>query len=394
MSLQRMSFGIFMAPFHRVGDNPTLALERDLELIELLDRLGYDEAWIGEHHSAGWEIIASPEVMIAAAAQRTRHIMLGTGVTSLPYHHPLIVADRMVQLDHMTRGRAMLGVGPGALTSDALMMGIEPVHLRRRMDESLSAIIKLLNGEQPVTMKTDWFELRNARLQLLPYTRPRFPIAVASTQSPAGMIAAGKYGVGVLSIGIGGMDGGQMIRRQWALAEESAARAGTVIKRDDWRLVTTFHLAETREQAFRDVEAGERLETVGYFQRTLAHAAGPESLAELVKLGVTIVGTPDDAIEAIRTLQQQSGGFGGLLSRANDWAGREATMRSFELFARYVMPHFQDVLPSLARSRESVAEQNNRSAISPNQEAVVKAFADAGKELPKAMQERIARSQS
>ena len=117
------------------GDNPTLALGRDLELISWLDSLGYDEAWIGEHHSAGWEIIASPEIFIGAAAERTKHIMLGSGVTSLPYHHPFLVAQRFVQLDHMTRGRAMLGCGPGALVSDAYMMGIKAEDQRRMMDE-------------------------------------------------------------------------------------------------------------------------------------------------------------------------------------------------------------------------------------------------------------------
>ena len=106
--------GIFLPPFHPVEENPTACLDRDLELMVWLDRLGFDEAWIGEHHSAGFEIIASPEVFIAAAAQRTRHIRLGTGVSSLPYHHPLMLADRMVLLDHLTRGRVMLGAGPGA----------------------------------------------------------------------------------------------------------------------------------------------------------------------------------------------------------------------------------------------------------------------------------------
>ena len=118
-----MRFGIFLAPFHRPDENPTLAIHRDLELIERLDELGFDEAWIGEHHSAGSEIIASPEVFIAAAAERTRRIRLGTGVSSLPYHHPLLLADRMVLLDHLTHGRTMLGVGPGALASDAYMLG-------------------------------------------------------------------------------------------------------------------------------------------------------------------------------------------------------------------------------------------------------------------------------
>ena len=197
----RMKFGIFMAPFHPLGENPTVALDRDLELIEHLDRLNYDEAWIGEHHSAGWELIASPELMIAAAAGRTRSIRLGTGVSSLPYHHPFILADRMVQLDHMTRGRAMFGVGPGALTSDAYMLGIDAVTQRTRMDESLGAILALFRGET-VSMETDWFTLREARLQIAPYTYPHMPVAVASTFSPAGPTTAGKHGVGVLSVAV------------------------------------------------------------------------------------------------------------------------------------------------------------------------------------------------
>ena len=132
-----MRFGTFIAPFHRLGEHPTAALERDMQLLEHLDALGFDEAWIGEHHSAGWEIIASPEVFIAAAAMRTRHIRLGTGVVSLPYHHPFMVADRIVLLDHLTRGRVMLGVGPGALPSDAAMLGIEATDQRDRIDEAL-----------------------------------------------------------------------------------------------------------------------------------------------------------------------------------------------------------------------------------------------------------------
>ena len=115
-----------MAPYHEPGENPTLALERDLELIVRLDELGFDEAWVGEHHSTGWETIASPEIFLAVAAERTRHIRLGTGVVSLPYHHPLMVADRIVQLDHLTRGRINFGVGPGGHLTDARMLGIDP----------------------------------------------------------------------------------------------------------------------------------------------------------------------------------------------------------------------------------------------------------------------------
>jgi limonene 1,2-monooxygenase len=198
-----------------------------MELLQWLDYLGYDEAWIGEHHSAGWEIIASPELIIAAAAERTKHIMLGSGVTSLPYHHPFLVAQRFVQLDHMTRGRAMLGCGPGALVSDAYMLGIEPSTQRRRMDEALDVIMQLLACEEPVTAKTDWFELRDGRLHLRPYSDPRFPIACASTLTPSGPMSAGRHGLGILSLGAGGPGGVEAMAGQWKIAEETAVTGGS-----------------------------------------------------------------------------------------------------------------------------------------------------------------------
>src|SRR3954452_16940832 len=160
-----MRFGLFMAPFHPTGQNPTLALERDLDLLEHLDRLGFHEAWIGEDHSGGYEIIASPEVFIAAAAQRTKYLRLGSGVNSLPYHHPLLLADRFVLLDHLTRGRVMLGCGPGQLTSDAHMLRIEADEQRPRMHQALEAIMHLLRSDELLTMETDWFTIQDARLQ-------------------------------------------------------------------------------------------------------------------------------------------------------------------------------------------------------------------------------------
>ena len=146
----RMKFGVFIAPFHHVGESPTLAMDRNLELIEWLDTLGYDEAYIGEHHSAGWETISSPEIFIAAAG-RTRKIRLGTEVISLPYHHPYMVSSRMVFLDHLTNGRVILGVGPGALTSDAVMLSIDPARQREMMDESLNIIMRLFTETEPIT---------------------------------------------------------------------------------------------------------------------------------------------------------------------------------------------------------------------------------------------------
>jgi limonene 1,2-monooxygenase len=390
MAHKGMRFGIFLAPFHRIGENPTLALGRDMELIEWLDYLGYDEVWVGEHHSAGWELIASPEIFIAAAAERTRHIMLGSGVTSLPYHHPLLVAQRFVQLDHMTRGRSMLGCGPGALVSDAYMMGLEPVNQRPRMDEALDAIMLLLKCEEPVTMKTDWFELRQARLHLAPYTEPCFPIAVASVMTPAGVIAAGRHGLGVLSLGAGLPGGPEALANQWKLAEETAAKHGKRMDRKEWRLVVNVHVAEDDEEALRQVKKAERHETVTYFEETLGRPPGrsDDPLTEGVKMGTTLVGSVDTVVRGIEHLQRLSdGGFGGVLFRAHEWATREQTLRSYELFARYVMPRFQGSTDTTRGSNEW-ARENRKTIFSPNVEAIRRAFTDAGRQVPAEFKQR------
>ena len=379
----RMDFGIFMAPFHRVGDNPTLALHRDMELLEHLDRLGYDEAWIGEHHSAGWELIASPDVFIAAAAERTRQIRLGTGVVSLPYHHPLIVADRMVQLDHMTYGRTMLGVGPGALSSDAAMMGIDPLTQRRRMDESLEAITALLRYDGPVNRETDWFQLVDARLQLSPYTKPHFEMAVASTVSPAGRQIAGKYGIGLLSIGVYLPEGRSNLAGQWAEVEQFAEQAEQTVDRSKWRLVMPMYIADDRQRAMDECRDGYRAWQIDYFRDTLGAAAPntAETPEGAVENGAAIIGTPDDAIEVISNLQDAADGFGGLMMLAHEWADRECILRSYELFARHVMPHFQSQLDSVRGTQQWVAQGGGAVSFS-RVDVLAKAFEDAGQEVP------------
>jgi len=379
-----LKFGIFLAPFHRLGENPTLSMARDMELIEWLDHLGYDEAWIGEHHSAGWETIASPELIIAALAERTRHIRLGSGVTSLPYHHPLLVANRFVQLDHMTRGRTMLGCGPGALPSDAYMLGIEPVDQRRRMVESLDCIMALLRGEEPVDMKTDWFELRKGRLHLAPYSDPHFTVAVASTITPFGMMAAGRHGLPVLSIGAGLPGGPEGMARQWGIAEEEAAKHDRTMDRREWRIVVNVHVAEEDEKALAEVHRGERVETIQYYEETLGRPPGrsDDPLRDGVAMGTTLVGSPETVAKGIdHLLALSKGGFGGLLFRAHEWADRPAILRSYELFARYVMPRYQGSLDPLVRSNEWV-RANRTTILGGNVEAVRRAFTDTGRAVP------------
>ena len=376
----RMRFGIFLAPFHRFYDNPTLSLERDLRLIEMLDELDYDEAWVGEHHSAGFEIIASHEVFIAAAAERTRHIRLGTGVSSLPYHHPLLLADRMVLLDHLTRGRVMFGVGPGALPSDAFMMGIAVDRQREMMEEALEAILALLETDEPITRETDWFTLRDARLQLRPYTHPRFEVAVAAQVSPAGPRAAGRFGLGLLSIGATTRGGFDVLGNHWSVMEERAAEFGTIVDRRNWRLVGPMHIAATEDEARREVEYG-LPDWIGYFQKVAAlplapDADSPEKMVDAMNAsGMSVIGTPDMAIAQIQRLIDQSGGFGTFLFMAHDWADNDATRRSYELFAHEVAPLFQGSTTSRVASRDWAAA-NRPTFIGAATQAVMKAFGD------------------
>jgi limonene 1,2-monooxygenase len=343
MSETYLRSGIFLAPFHNINENPTLALERDMELLQLLDRLNYNEAWIGEHHSGGFEIIGSPEMFIAAAAERTRHIRLGTGVVSLPYHNPFIVADRMVQLDHLTRGRAMFGVGPGALVHDAIKIGVKPENQRRMMNESLDVIVELLAGKS-VTRKTDWFELQDAQLQLPCYTRPTMELAVAASRSPAGALASGRHGIGMISIGGTSPEAMEKHVGNWALYEEQARLNGKVANRANWRLVTLVHVAETREQARENVRYG--LDAFcQYFRDVATFPIVPGNIEDayefLTKSGAACIGTPDDAIGYIEQLHKGAGGFGVIMELAHNWADWAATQRHYELMARYVHPHFQ-----------------------------------------------------
>ena len=343
MSVNHMRFGIFLAPFHPNNENPTLAIDRDMALVQHLDTLDYDEAWIGEHHSGGFEIISSPEIFCAAAAQVTKHIKLGSGVISLPYHNPFMVANRVAQLDHMTHGRFMFGFGPGALAGDAYRMGVDPEQSRRMMHEAIDVIMPLLRGEM-VNAETDWFKMQDARLQLPAYTEGGPEVAVASSRSPTGALAAGRHGTGMLSIG-GTSDAAlEAHSRNWATCEETAAENGQTVSRDNWRMVTLMHVAETRQKARDNVAFGLKQWTQ-YFSDVATFPIIPPGVDDpmeyLIESKSAMIGTPDDACEFIDHLMKGTGGFGALMQLAHNWADWEQTKRSYELIARYVAPHFR-----------------------------------------------------
>src|SRR5712672_72611 len=360
--MPRLGFGAFLAPHHPIGENPTLQFRRDLKFVEHLDELGYDEFWCGEHHSSGWEMIASPEMFLAAAGERTKRIKLGTGVISLPYHHPYNVAQRMVQLDHMTGGRAIFGSGPGALPSDAHTLGIDPMVQRDRQDDAIDVIRRLMRGER-VTKKTEWYTLQDAALQLLP-VQEDMPFVVASQISPSGMTLAGKYGIGIISLGSMSEQGLLSLPTQWGFAETAAKKHGTTISRANWRVLLSWHIAESREQAEREAGPGLMRWHNEYTVRTLQRPgvepfSSPKDAVEKTAGGpnaASTIGTPDDLIKTIKNLMEVSGGVGTIVGFVHDWANPENTRRSWDMVARYVVPEINGYIETLRKSQKFVIE--------------------------------------
>ena len=362
--MPKMKFGTFLAPHHPIGENPLLQLQSDLEFAQQLDHLGFDEFWCGEHHSTGWEVIASPELFLAAAAERTHRIKLGTGVISLPYHHPFMVAQRLVQLDYQSRGRVIFGSGPGALPSDAHTIGIDPMVLRSRQDEAIGVIKRLFSGER-FSYESEWFTLKDAKLQLRPL-QEQMEFVVASTFTPSGMTLSGKYNTGVISIGGMASQGLKSLARQWEFAEESALKHNNQISRNNWRVLMSWHIAETRDQARAEAKDGLFRHNNEYSTAVLNPIDGkifktPDEAIDSTafsKDSTAVIGTPDDLIHKIQEMIEITGGFGAVIGFAHDWANRENTKKSWDLVARYVMPAINSMLNDYRDSYNFVI--NNR----------------------------------
>ena len=297
----------------------------------------------------------------------TSRIRLGTGVISLPYHHPFNVAQRIVQLDHMTGGRAIFGSGPGALPSDAHTLAIEPIVQRDRQDEALSVIIAAAARRAAVLVRVRVVHVEDAQLQLLPL-QENIEMMVASSLSPSGMQLAGKYGMGALSIASTSSEGLQALPTQWAFAEEAAQKHGQKVDRKNWRVMMSWHLAETKEKAKEEAMYGLQSWHNDYNVHVLGRP-GATKVEDAWKLidetaggsaeggGTAVVGTPDELVTAIRKLQDVTGGFGTVMGFVHDWANPENTAKSWDLFARYVIPQINGYVRNLETSADFLHEK-------------------------------------
>ena len=358
-----MRFGYFLMPCHGPRSNLTLAYEEDLRLAERAEDLGFSELWVGEHHSGGWEFIPSPEIFIAAAAQRTKRLRFGTGVISLPYHHPFLVAERMAFLDHLTHGRLLMGVGPGALPPDVKMFGLELTEMRPMMDEALEIILRLYREDGPLSHAGKYWRLDDVVLQIRPYQQPHMPLSVASIGTPHSLELAARNGLRVISAAISPESDPDGLAKQWRFVEAAARDAGREANREDWSVQAVVYLADTRQQALDDIRAGAERHLADYWYHVGVRAgfedysAAPGEKIDLERVIRTrgwIIGDPDDCVRQVNALIAASGGFGGLILTVLDWTSREKWQHCQDLFARYVMPELQGTNRGLKSSWEKM----------------------------------------
>ena len=362
-----MKFGLFMMPAHSHNDNPTLAFERDLQLIEYTESLGFDEFWVGEHHSGGWENIPSPEIFLAAACSRTKRIGLGTAVINLPYHHPFHVAERMAFLDHLTYGRLMMGCGPGVLGPDIQLFDLDPSDLRPMMNESVDIILKLFREDGLVSYEGNYWKINDMEIQVKSYQSPHLPVYLVSSGSGNSIKVAAERGLPVISAAFT-LPGAMALSDQWQAYEKIATDSGHTVNRNDWRVGNiAIYLADTTEKAYEDVANGALGEINQYtfnaggkptFEAYPGQPASEITFEQIVEQRGWIVGDPDHCVRRIKELEEETGGFGGLLMLTTEWTSTQNWYRSLELFARYVMPHFKGSLKGIHNSYERMVEDN------------------------------------
>jgi alkanesulfonate monooxygenase SsuD/methylene tetrahydromethanopterin reductase-like flavin-dependent oxidoreductase (luciferase family) len=357
-----MRLGYFAMPLHPPGANPADTMDEDLAQLVTLEGLGFEEAWIGEHFTAQWENIPCPDLFIARALGATRTMKLATGVSCLPNHTPLMLAQRIAQLDQMARGRFYWGVGSGGFPGDFELAGVngktgEQRDITRTM---LDLVLDLWKDPKPGLYESDRWRFRvpepqddiGLKLHLKPYQQPHPPIGVAGVSANSETLGlAGERGYLPLSINFVPP---RILKSHWQAVEAGAARVGRRADRGTWRIARDVYVADSDAQARRAAIDG----TLGrdyrdYFLKLLPKLRGfemlkvdpamPDSEVTLDYLcdNIWLVGSPETVAKKIAALHDAVGGFGMLLAIAHEWQPREPWERSMTLLSREVLPRLE-----------------------------------------------------
>ncbi len=351
-----MRFGFFAMPEHFPWENRTLAYDRDIARMVKAEQLGYEEFWIGEHHSGGYEPVPMPELMIAKASAVTSKILLGTGVINLPYHDPFLVAERMAFLDHLTHGRLLYGFGGGGLPSDRALLGLDAEEASPRMLEAIDVIERVLNAREPISHKGRFWQFDNRRLQVPPY-QPQPQLAIAGLTGTHNFALCGEKGYIPLSVyfapaSIEDNPGVPDLIDHGKALDAGARKGGQdpALARQQWRITREVYVAESKAIALEEIREGvnksyEYLLGLGLgalMKRNTTMNDAELSFQWMVENIPWIIGSPSDCVDQVQSLHEQTGGFGTLLINCRDWVSEDRFHRSMELFARQVIPAFRE----------------------------------------------------
>lgn len=362
-----MRLGMFMQPGHFPDHSVKAGYDYDLSQISLLEKLGYEEVWLGEHFTSRYENNPAPDLLIAQALLQTSKIKLAVGAHALPYHHPMELACRIAALDHLAQGRLMMGVGSGAIPSDWAAFNVDGMSGEHRAmaRESLEIMKKLWTDKTPWKYEgkfwtvnripDEWGAEGKLGWHMYPFQEPHPPIAMAGFSERSGTLKiAGELGHIPMSLSMNK----RYMGSHWDAVEEGAAKTGLTPNRNDWRVVKEVFVAKTDAEARKygvDGELGRYYEeymlplyrAFGF----LGHMKHDDSVDDK---DVTVeylfehqwaIGSPDTVAEKLSDLQEECGGFETLLVLGIDYsANPEPWANSLKLLKEQVEP--QVISPS------------------------------------------------
>lgn len=364
--MAELKLGIFFQPLHLPERPHADCWDDDLDLIVHADKIGFAEAWIGEHYCIRWENLPAPELLIAKALGLTKNIRLGSGVHVLAYHHPAVLAHKVAALDHLSRGRFLFGVGAGGSPSDFEMLGIDfrNNEHRERMLEALEMILALWTSDGQVKMKGKFWDLKmpfpNKKMtwqyHLKPYQKPHPPIAMAGTSPFSSTLKwAAERGFIPMTIDASA----EIVKSHWIAIQQGAAKGNKIMSRDEWRIARVVYVAETDELARQHVmESSMPRGFKEYFLRVYKLFGGVAAVkhdfslpdeavdVEYAMEHLWMVGSVDTVAKKLEKFYTNVGGFGVLFMLHFDTHPHpERYMNSMTLLKEQVLPRLAHLTP-------------------------------------------------
>ena len=365
--MNEIKYGMFIMPYHHPDKPLAQGYEEDLELIVRAEALGFDEFWIGEHHSMKYETIVMPEIFIGRALGATKTIRLGPAPVCLNQHHPAHVASRLSFLDHLSRGRLNICFGPGSVTADQELYGLDPKLGSPMVNEAINIILELWSTDPPYEIHGKYWniDLKNNvdHTSLIgfihkPYQQPHPPICMPGTSpNSSSMKVCAEHGFNPFSHCL---ITGNVVADNWQTYEQAANEIGREADRSQWRVSRSIFLADTTKEAVETARVnslGQNYEYIGHlfdkglgrkiYKRDLAMSDGDCNLDFLMTEQI-IAGDVDEVLRRLLTLVEETGPFGRLVLMGYDWDDKDRWIHSMELFANELMPAFNKAVGATA----------------------------------------------